>query len=292
MPTCWVVSPMLFDTESFQRLRIEVTAACSERHETLRFVIVDDSAGTDPAVAQLQGLADVEVLTPAFNLGHQGAIVFGLRALVPRLGDEDVVVTMDSDGEDQAADVPRLLAALDGDAVVLALAERTTRSEGFRFRVMYFFFRMVFRILTGTTVRSGNFAAQRADSLAATINHPSFDLCYSSTLLQLQRSTTLVPCARGKRYAGQSRMNTSALMAHGIRMLLPMSERIAVRLMVVAALSSVALVVMLLLTAFGWLDGMSGDARLAMLGITSLTFVLSFVAFVGLFSGFARRAAT
>ena len=36
------------------------------------------------------------------------------------------------------------------------------------------------------------FAAQRADSLKATINHPSFDLCYSSTLLALRRSSTTV----------------------------------------------------------------------------------------------------
>lgn len=290
MATCWVVSPMLYDTESFLRLRIEIAAACAGRDETFRFVVVDDSAGTDPAVEQLRRLADVEVMTPAFNLGHQGAIVFGLRELLPRLGTDDVVVTMDSDGEDQPADVPRLLAALDGDSVVLALAERTTRSEGFRFRVMYFFFRMVFRVLTGTTVRSGNFAAQRSDSLAVTINHPSFDLCYSSTLLELQRPTALVPCARGTRYAGQSRMNTSSLMAHGVRMLLPMAERIAVRLMIVAALSCFALVALLLAGAFGLLDSMSRDARLALFGIVSLIFAMSFTAFASLFSGFARRA--
>ena len=51
---------------------------------------------------------------------------------------------------------------------------------------MYLFFRSLFRALTGTTVRSGNFAAQRGASLVATIDHPSFDLCYSSSLLALR----------------------------------------------------------------------------------------------------------
>ena len=288
MTTCWVVSPMLHDTESFIRLRGDVAAACAQRSESIRHLVIDDSAGTDIDVSRLREFEDVEVLTPAFNLGHQRAIVFGLRELAPRLAPDDLVVTMDSDGEDQPADVPRLLSALDNGPVALALAERTTRSEGLRFRVMYLFFRVAFRILTGTTVKSGNFAAQRADSLQATIHHPSFDLCYSSTLLELKRATTLVPCARGRRYAGESRMNTYSLMAHGVRMLLPMAERIAVRMMIVSALSGVALLVGLLCGALGWLDGIDGNVRLALLGAKAMVFVASFTAFVVLFSGFAR----
>jgi hypothetical protein len=288
MTTCWVVSPMLRDTESFIRLRADISAACTQRTETIRYLVIDDSAGTDTDVVRLSEFDDVEVLTPAFNLGHQRAIVFGLRELAPRLAPDDLVVTMDSDGEDQPGDVPRLLRALDDGPVALALAERTTRSEGLRFRVMYLFFRAAFRILTGTTVKSGNFAAQRADSLQATIHHPSFDLCYSSTLLELKRATTLVPCARGSRYAGESRMSTYSLMAHGVRMLLPMAERIAVRMMIVSVLSGVALLIGLLCGALGLLDGIDGNVRLALLGAKAMVFVASFTAFVVLFSSFAR----
>jgi hypothetical protein len=288
MTTCWVVSPMLRDTESFIRLRADISAACAQRSESIRYLVIDDSAGTDTDVARLSEFDDVEVLAPAFNLGHQRAIVFGLRELAPRLAPADLVVTMDSDGEDQPGDVPRLLRALDDGPVALALAERTTRSEGLRFRFMYLFFRAAFRILTGTTVKSGNFAAQRADSLQATIHHPSFDLCYSSTLLELKRATTLVPCARGSRYAGESRMNTYSLMAHGVRMLLPMAERIAVRMMIVSVLSGVALLIGLLCGALGLLDGIDGKVRLALLGAKAMVFVASFTAFVVLFSSFAR----
>ena len=213
--------------------------------------MIDDSAGTDPDIHALDDFDDVEVLRPPFNLGHQRAIVYGLRHIVAELDDGDVVVTMDSDGEDQPCDVPRLLRALDADTVALALAQRTKRSEPLRFRVMYVVFRIMFRVLTGTTIRSGNFAAQRGDSLAVTIQHPSFDLCYSSTLLALRRPTATVPCARGHRFAGSSRMNTYALMAHGVRMLLPFSERIAVRMMFVAATSALTLLVFLVVDGDG-----------------------------------------
>lgn len=292
--SCWIVTPMLRDTESFIRLYGETVDACAAAGlpPTLRFLVVDDSAGIDPDVERLGDLDAVEVLTPPFNLGHQRAIVFGLRFLLPRLDKNSLVVTMDSDGEDQPSDVPRLLAALTSGKAVLAIAHRTQRFEPFQFRVMYILFRFVFRIVTGITVRSGNFAAQRADSLATTIHHPSFDLCYSSTLLALGRPTVAVPCARGKRFAGQSRMSTSALMAHGIRMLLPFSERIAVRMMFVSAVSGAVLLGFLLMLGAGVVGKPPGPVFLSSLGVLGGIFVASFAVFVVLFSGFSQTSAT
>lgn len=284
---------MLRDTESFIKLREETADACAAARLEfdIHHLVVDDSAGTDPDVKQLHHLPNVDVLTPPFNLGHQRAIVYGLRTLSGTLPPSDVVVTMDSDGEDKPSDVPRLIAALESDTVVLALAERTKRSEPLKFRVMYVFYRIMFRILTGTTVRSGNFAAQRADSLATTIHHPSFDLCYSSTLLALSRPTAKVPCARGHRFAGASRMNTYSLMAHGVRMLLPFSERIAVRMMVVASVNALALSGFLVLIAVGAFGTSPGPAVYSALGGLAILFISSFAAFVVLFSGFAQSSA-
>jgi len=281
---------MLHDTESYRRLREEVVAATTATFGPVRFLVVDDSAGTDADVATLHSLDDVEVLTPPFNLGHQRAIVCGLRHLAPTLADDDVVITMDSDGEDQPADVPRLLAALRESGAALVLAERTKRSEPLLFRVLYVMFRLFFRLIAGITVLSGNFAAQRGDSLKATVHHPSFDLCYSSTLLALRRPTTTVPCARGKRFAGRSRMNTSSLIAHGIRMLLPFSERIAARMLVIAATTFVAVVTLLVLTATGVVSGVSGSVGFTLTLAAGLAFATSFIGFLALFAGFSQAS--
>jgi hypothetical protein len=290
-PRCWVVSPMLRDTESFVRLRRETIDACADIDLDLRFVVIDDSAGTDPDVVVLEEFGDIRVLTPPFNLGHQRAIVYGLRHILDDVHDTDIVITMDSDGEDQPADVPRLLLALDAENVPLAVAQRTKRSEPLRFRLMYVVFRLMFRVLTGTTIRSGNFAAQRGNSLAVTIQHPSFDLCYSSTLLALRRPTATVPCARGRRFAGTSRMNTYSLIAHGVRMLLPFSERIAVRMMVMASVSAAFLVAFLVAMASGAFGDSIGPATLSALVVLLSVFAASFAAFIVLFSGFTQASA-
>jgi glycosyltransferase involved in cell wall biosynthesis len=282
---------MLRDTESFVRLRRETIDACADIDLDLRFVVIDDSAGTDPDVVVLEEFGDIRVLTPPFNLGHQRAIVYGLRHILDDVHDTDIVITMDSDGEDQPADVPRLLLALDTENVPLAVAQRTKRSEPLRFRLMYVVFRLMFRVLTGTTIRSGNFAAQRGNSLAVTIQHPSFDLCYSSTLLALRRPTATVPCARGRRFAGTSRMNTYSLIAHGVRMLLPFSERIAVRMMVMASVSAAFLVAFLVAMASGAFGDSIGPATLSALIVLLSVFAASFAAFIVLFSGFTQASA-
>lgn len=287
--TLWVVSPMLNDTASYRRVRSEVSEHCAGIDDRVRFVVIDDSAGSDREVDQLRGLDDVEVLTPPFNLGHQRAIVFGLRRIAEQVADDDIVVTMDSDGEDQPADVPRLVAAMT-DRTALVVAERTERSESWSFRVMYVCFRVLFRLVTGTAVRSGNFAAQRGQSLVTTIGHPSFDLCYSSTLLTLRRPMAKVPCARGQRFAGQSRMNRHALIAHGIRMMLPFSERIAVRSLVAAGVSFVALVTTIVLVVTGGLGDSPGVGVLSVVIAIAAVFVVTMVGFVVLFAGYAQSA--
>ena len=292
-PRLWVVCPMLRDTESYLRLHGEVLDACRRDGwpDAVRFVVVDDSAGTDREVAELAGFPDVTVLTPPFGLGHQRAIVYGLRYITPEVGPDDVVVTMDSDGEDQPSDLPRLVEELRTSGAALVLAQRTKRSEPLGFRAMYVCFRLVFRILTGRTIRSGNFAAQRGASLVATIDHPSFDLCYSATLLALKRSTATVPCARGVRFAGTSRMNRYALVAHGMRMLLPFSENIAVRMLVLAATAFAGLAVFLVLLATNVIGEPVTAQVVAPCIALAVLFLAAFTAFVVLFSGFSQASA-
>ncbi len=228
----WFVTPAYRDARSFLILRRHLLAVAPEAGiDQARFVLVDDSAGQDPEVELARALEDVTVLEPPFNLGHQRAIVFALRRILPEIPDEDLVITLDADGEDRPADVPRLVAPLreQDQTQMIALALRTSRAESVRFKVMYWLFRLLFRALTGTTVRSGNFAAMRGGVARRALSHPMFDLSYSSALLALDLPIVYVPCPRGARYEGESKMTYGRLSTHGLRMLMPFTDRIAVR---------------------------------------------------------------
>jgi glycosyltransferase involved in cell wall biosynthesis len=239
-PRLWVVCPSYDDVDSFTVLRErirDVIATSGVPVTGIEFVFVDDTGGVDPNARRLADLDDVTVLGPPFNLGHQRAIVFGVRSIRPRLEETDVVVTLDSDGQDKPEDLPRLLAPLlsDDDLRKVVLARRTKRHESILFRVAYFLFRAVFRTLTGTVVRTGNFAAYRGWTAIHVLRHPYFDLSYSSTFLSLNLELEYVPCERGPRYAGRSRMSYGRLIMHGLSMLVPFTDRIAVRALVAFA---------------------------------------------------------
>jgi hypothetical protein len=241
--TTWVVTPVYRDTGSFLILRerlLEVLAAEPEAaHGPVRFVVIDDTAGQDPEVAKLEPLDDVTVLRPPFNLGHQRGLVYALRRMLPRFADDDAVVTMDADGEDRPEDLPRLLAALDsseGPERPVVLALRTKRHEPPAFKILYRGFKLLFRALTGATVRTGNYAVMPGSVAKRVLQHPTFDLAYSSAILAIDLPITYVACERGRRYQGESKMTYGKLAMHGLRMLMPFTDRIAIRALAVFVL--------------------------------------------------------
>jgi polyisoprenyl-phosphate glycosyltransferase len=294
--TTWVVTPVYRDTGSFRILRerlLEVLAAEPEAlRGPLRFVVIDDTAGQDPEVPKLEELDDVIVLQPPFNLGHQRGIVYALRKMLPRFADDDAVVTMDADGEDRPEDLPRLLAALEeGETperqVVLAL--RTKRHEPLPFKLLYRAFKVLFRSLTGATVRTGNYAVMPGGLAKRALLHPTFDLAYSSAILALDMPVVYVPCERGRRYQGESKMTYGKLAMHGLRMLMPFTDRIAIRALaafVVFGMLGIVLAAVVVFLKYATNSSIPGWTSYVVLGalIVSLIALGNFVSLFVLFS--------
>jgi hypothetical protein len=282
-PRLWLVSPVFQDVEAYLVLRERLREIIDMRRDlqelAVRFVVVDDTAGFDAQIEKLQSFEDVTVISGPFNLGHQRALVYGLRTIGPMLADDDMVVTLDADGEDQPEDLPRLLGPLldaPGDLQRVSAALRTKRRTSFRFKIMYLFFRILFRLLTGTSVRTGNFAAYRGWLARRILIHPSFDMSYSSALLSLNLPIAYVPCERGERIAGHSRMGFKRLFVHGLRMMMPFIDRIAVRALVLfsvtLALGVLMGIIVIAIRAFTS-TAVPGWATSALIGMTILSFV-------------------
>jgi glycosyltransferase involved in cell wall biosynthesis len=237
--TLWIVCPVYFDVDSFltlqDRILHEFRSIDFNAPGRIRLVAIDDSGGQDPEIARLAHLPHLTTLPTPYNLGHQAAIVFGLRWLASQMHIDDWVVTLDADGEDQPADFPRLLQELSVTPSVsnhVVLAWRVKRLESISFKILYFFFKLAFRLLTGTVIRTGNYAAFHGRLAKQVLFHPYFDLSYSSAFLALNLPRTFVPCERGLRYAGQSKMGIPRLIMHGLRMLMPFVERVTTRALI------------------------------------------------------------
>ena len=78
-------------------------------------------------------------------------------------------------------------------------------------------------------MQSGNFAVIHPKTMGRIIFHPRFHRVYASALLATNEKIYWVPCPRGNRYEGVSKMSFGCLLMHGLDLLLPLANRITRR---------------------------------------------------------------
>ena len=119
--------PVFEERDNLEPLHRELSAALSEVKGGVEFVYVDDGS-RDGSAEILAGLAErdarVRVLRFEANSGQSAAFAAGFEA-----ARGEVVATLDADLQNDPADLPRLLAALDRADVVNGV--RQGRRDGF-----------------------------------------------------------------------------------------------------------------------------------------------------------------
>ncbi len=254
-----VLIPVFNDWEALSRLLDELYAQLTETQIAAEVMLVDDGSTILlpefllEQVAAYQGagvgLTAVSVLSLRRNLGHQRAIAVGLAYIAEHKPGLSVVV-MDCDGEDRAADVPQLLDVQQETASPVVFARRRQRSEGWRFRLGYRIYRSLFTLLTGKQMRMGNFSVLSADAVARLVSVSELWNHYVAAVLKSGLPYQQVDTDRGQRYAGQSKMNWSALVVHGLSSIAVFADTVGVRALV-ATLGFIGSVVLAMVVVVG-----------------------------------------
>jgi glycosyltransferase involved in cell wall biosynthesis len=122
-----VVVPVFEERDNLEPLHRELCDALAGTPGGVEFIYVDDGS-RDGSAEQLDALAKgdhrVRVLHFAANSGQTAAFAAGFEA-----ARGEVVATLDADGQNDPADLPRLLSALDRADVVNGV--RSARHDGF-----------------------------------------------------------------------------------------------------------------------------------------------------------------
>lgn len=227
-----VVMPVYNDWQSATLLIRDIGVAMAGSGFAVGIVAVDDGS-TDVPPAALDpgpGIAAIECLVLAANLGHQRAIAVGLMAVAERT-DADLVAVMDSDGEDRPAELRTMVERAVGLADKAIVAQRSERSESVLFKTFYALYTRVFRLLTGQRIAFGNFTVLQPAQLRRVIGNAHIWNNFPAALLHSRIAVDYVPTRRGKRYAGQSRMNFIGLVTHGLGAISVHSEAVFVRIL-------------------------------------------------------------
>jgi hypothetical protein len=232
----FLVLPSFGDARAAVEIAAEVEALYGGE---LIVCILDDSVGEDkfPRLP-----SNYYLVQPTRNLGQQRLLVNFLRHSLPELFENhsnDLVLIMDSDGEDSPGDVPELIEKLNSGDYDFACATRRSRKTDFTFKFGYFGFQLLTLLLTGIYVNYGTFCVSRREVLQKTIQNDAFSQSFVGGLIATPNKKIMVDCDRGKRRYGESNMDKNKLIVHGLRILLALSPIISGRLLFTMVLSTV-----------------------------------------------------
>lgn len=237
-----IVTPVYEDFEASSRLFQELQA---ELGDSVYIVAVDDGSVKQPLDTSSldQAGARGTVLKLRRNVGHQKAIAIGVGYVSTHISENQLVVVMDSDGEDLPTSIPKLLSVLSKDNVDVVVARRKSRFETMRFKTFYKIYKRLFRIITGRTISFGNFMAMKPMGVKRLAAMPELSIHVASAVLASKLRIATCPQDRGPRYAGQSKMNFVGLALHGFKGMMVFAEDVLVRVGIASAIVAALCVV-------------------------------------------------
>ncbi|NDA90325.1 MAG: glycosyltransferase family 2 protein [Alphaproteobacteria bacterium] len=243
--------------------------------EEFHLVVIDDGSIYHPLTQKELKLLhpNVTLLKLKRNSGVQRALALGLLYIEDNFDYEHVLI-MDSDGEDSPESVPYLLdKSLEnpmGGADIL-VASRLSRQNSIAFQIMWRVYKLLFRFLTGKTMDFGNFSLLSRKATQHLIHFPQIWIHLGSSYLLSGLKIDAIKLSRGKRYRGKSKMNVTALINHGLRSFVALSEFVIPRVFFISSFYFGLSIVFLF---FGHLSGISWFKDLAVIVFFLLCFSL------------------
>jgi len=245
-----IAMPVYEDWESAFKLTVAIDSVLRKNAELrAKVLFIDDGSTTSTCPSEsnlrLEAISEVSVLKLRRNLGHQRAIAVAL-AYINTHCSADALVVMDADGEDRPEDILRMLDVMKAaDRPIAVFAERGKRLETPMFRLFYRLYTILHLMLTGRSIRFGNFSIIPWTDLDSLIAYPELWNHYAATFLKSRLPYTSLRCNRGTRIAGRSRMDFTSLVVHGLSALFANQEVVGTRLLMGTIGLTILLVLMI-----------------------------------------------
>lgn len=234
-----IVIPLFNDWQALRLLLERIQAVCQpELVKRMAFLIVDDCSVMNFQAMPVNIGQSLSILRLFRNVGHQKAIALGLSYL-SSLSEQWPTIVMDSDGEDRPEDISKLLEAGASQENRIVFAHRTRRHESHLFRASYEIYKTIFHLLTGKVIAFGNFSFIPPDLLRKLAHVSEIWNNYPGGVIRSRLPYTAVPLERGRRLAGESKMNFVSLVLHGLSAVSVLIDTTAVRLVLFSVIMAV-----------------------------------------------------
>ena len=286
-----IVMPVYNDWFSAFQLIENIDRLLSDEPINLSIYIVDDASTevySKYKIPELSVVKNLTVIEATKNLGHQRAIAIGLCYI----GDEnfnDAVIVADSDGEDRPEDIKRLIDSYIENKNFIYVGQRVARSENTVFKIFYFFYKKLFKFLTGKVIDFGNFCLIPKPILKKLILMPELWNHTAASIVRSKAPLKRLPTKRGVRYGGKSTMNLTSLVIHGLCAISVFLDVLLVRMLIgilfIGLITALATIFILFLRVFtklsipGWASTMIALAGIVFLQSITFLIISAFIIF-------------
>lgn len=242
-----ILLPVFNDWESLNFLLKDFEKIKNEKklNLSIEITIIDDCSTLDPKINEKLSQFHIKIIKLNKNVGSQKAINIGLRYLEENKVDLDYCIIMDSDGEDKAEDLIKLVDSAKENKGKIIFSSRGKREDGFIFYLLYKIYLFFFYIFTGKNINFGNFSCIPKKMINEVINLNNSEIHHSASILKSNLLFKKIKCNRGKRFIGESKMSFKNLALHGLNGMAIFFELILVRFFIFSILVTIISVIII-----------------------------------------------
>ena len=240
-----ILTATLDDWDSLLVLLAELNETLAGADLFATVVVIDDGSSNfvEPdrfRIKEWAHITEVRIVTLYRNLGNQRAISVGLGYIATELPGLPVVM-MDADLEDQPKYLPALIEKMHEVGNKIVFAERSERSEGRSFRLLYGIYQRLYKMLTGLPISIGNYSAIPAKLVPRVASTSEIASHFPAGIMRARVPYTSIPSVRGNRRFGESKMRLVSLIIHGLSGFAVHADVVGVRI-VLGILATIAVV--------------------------------------------------
>ena len=165
---------------------------------------------------KLENIELIKILNLNENVGSQKAIAIGLNYINKNYNSSQVVTVLDSDGEDDISQLPKMIdnAIQNPDHVVVSC--RTKRKEKMVFKVLYFLHKIITFLATFNWISFGNYSSFVSKNITSILKNDKSWLAFSSCLA-FNCNLKRLYAPRKNRLVGKSKLSLRGLVNHALR---------------------------------------------------------------------------
>jgi len=225
-----ILIPLFNDWKSVSKLLNEIDFQIKNWNTEVSIFIVNDASteerfGVD---SSFKNIKLIKILNMKQNRASSRCIAAGLKYICNN-EDFDRVIVMDADGEDRPEELADFFKKSQENSNMTITGNRFKRSEGLFFKLMYEVHKFLTLILTGKSIKFGNFTCLPKTHVQELIQKPYLWNSYSSSIIKTIKDRTFIPSVRGLRYVFPSKVNFFGLVYHSLSIISVFIKLVVVR---------------------------------------------------------------